>query len=219
MDAASSPFVDVYHVLLDYYGEQAWWPADDEFEVMVGAILTQNTAWSNVENAIANLKQQDACNPERLANIPLDQLAGLIRPSGYFNQKAQRLKNFASWYQQQGSYATLAAFSLPELRSRLLRLKGIGDETADDIVLYAFHKPSFVIDAYTRRIFSRLGLLQEKGPYAKLQKSFHDELSAETALFQQFHALVVAHAKRHCSKKPSCDGCPLIARCGYQHGG
>jgi endonuclease-3 related protein len=214
--AGNNTLDGVYATLLDYYGMPAWWPAEDDFEVMVGAILTQNTAWPNVEKAIANLKQQDHCNPQSLAKLELDELAGLIRPSGYFNQKARRLRGFAAWYLEQGGHAPLAQLDTAELRARLLALHGIGDETADDIVLYAFHKPSFVVDAYTRRIFSRLGFLHGKEKYLEIQKMFHDKLEREVPLYNRYHALIVSHAKRHCMKRPDCSGCPLHSGCRYE---
>jgi len=213
----NNPFQDIYETLLDYYGHQAWWPAQDEFEVMVGAILTQNTAWTNVEKAIANLKQHGLCNAESLAGIEQEALALLIRSSGYFNQKAERLRLFAAWYLDRGGWQNLSALAMDELRSRLLALKGIGEETADDMVLYAFAKPTFVIDTYTRRLFSRLELLPEKAGYGDLQQQFHDCLPADVDLFKQYHALIVTHAKRHCMKQPDCSSCPLRSNCAFHN--
>lgn len=215
-ERANNPIINTYDLLLGYYGKQSWWPAEDNFEVMVGAILTQNTAWTNVEKAITNLKQQDLCNSRALAKIDQQQLAQLIKPSGYFNQKAERLKSFALWYQQRGGYDPLNKLSLPTLRKKLLELKGIGDETADDMVLYAFNKPSFVIDSYTRRIFSRLGLCSGTETYHQLQQMFQQQLMPDVERYKQYHALVVSHAKRHCQKKPSCEACPLALHCGYE---
>jgi len=213
--AKNNPIADIYTALLDYYGAPSWWPADDDFEVMVGAILTQNTAWPNVEKAIANLKQRDACNAESLADLELEELGSLIRPSGYFNQKARRLSAFAQWYLEQGGHPPLAALDTQTLRDKLIALHGIGDETADDIVLYAFHKPSFVVDAYTRRIFSRLGLLHGKEKYATIQNLFHSSLEADVPIYNRYHALIVSHAKRHCMKRPDCQGCPVRSECVY----
>jgi endonuclease-3 related protein len=206
-----------YDLLLKYYGEQSWWPADDHFEIMIGAILTQNTAWTNVEKAIINLKQAGVCNSQAIAELDQQQLAELIRPSGYFNQKAARLIDFAIWYRQQGGYDCLNTFSDTHLRESLLRLKGIGDETADDIVLYAFNRSFFVIDTYTRRLFSRLGFCIGTEKYTQLQHMVQQELSADVAQYQQYHALIVAHAKRHCRKKPDCKDCPLALHCYYEH--
>lgn len=206
----------VYHRLHDHYGPQAWWPAENPFEVMVGAILTQNTAWTNVEKAIDNLKQQGQCNAQALVAMDVDTLAQLIRPSGYFNQKAKRLKGLAEWFQQAGGMRPLSQLGMDELRAILLSLHGIGDETADDIVLYAFERPSFVIDAYTRRLFSRLGIFDGNESYSVLRDRFQDNLGREVQLYQQYHALIVMHAKQHCKKKPDCFQCPLAQQCGYR---
>ena len=217
MPAAADRLIgDAYAALRAYYGETAWWPAEDRFEVMVGAILTQNTAWTNVEKAINNLKQHGHCNAAALAELDINELATLIRPSGYFNQKALRLSGFARWYLEQGGHDHLATLDTETLRARLLALHGIGDETADDIVLYAFDKPSFVIDAYTRRIFARLGLLQGREKYRQIQALFHRALPADALLYNRYHALVVSHAKRHCMKRPDCEGCPLRVNCRYE---
>jgi endonuclease-3 related protein len=211
----SNLITKVYEALLKYYGAQAWWPAEDGFEIMVGAILTQNTAWTNVEKAISALKRQGLCNAQGLSEIELEQLAPLIRSSGYYNQKAKRLQLFARWFLQRGGFTGLSQLDQEELRSNLLALHGIGDETADDIVLYAFHHPSFVIDSYTRRLFSRLGLALEKEKYPVLQQMFHQSLMPDVKLYQQYHALIVSHAKRHCRKKPDCLNCPLGGICEY----
>ncbi len=217
MDAKNNPIQQVYQRLHQHYGAQGWWPADDAFEVMVGAILTQNTAWTNVEKAIDSLKQQGMLNAEALAHCELAHLAESIRSSGYYNQKAQRLKGFSQWFLQQGGLAGLQRLDQDELRRALLQIKGIGNETADDMLLYACERPSFVIDTYTRRLFSRLALLQEKAAYPELQQAFHQALDHDVALFQQYHALIVSHAKQHCRKRPSCEACPLADLCHY-HG-
>ncbi len=215
MVAGNNSFQQVYLRLHEYYGHQDWWPAEDEFEIIIGAILTQNTSWTNVEKAIDNLKQQGFCNAPALVELELEQLAQLIRSSGYFNQKALRLKIIAAWYLQQGGLSGLRQFDQSELRQQLLSLKGVGAETADDICLYAFNHPLFVIDSYTRRIFSRLSLLSSEHSYSKLQQIFHQHLPADAAHYQQFHALIVAHAKQHCRKKPVCALCPLEVSCEY----
>lgn len=213
----SNAITTIYHLLLKYYGSQSWWPADDHFEVMLGAILTQNTAWTNVEKAIDNLKQHDLCDSEALVKIDQQQLASLVRPAGYFNQKAERIKSFAMWYRQQGGYDSLNEIPQSQLRDLLLSLKGIGDETADDILLYAFHRPSFVIDSYIRRIFSRLDLCTGTEKYTQLQLKIQQQVPLDVDLYQQYHALIVAHAKRHCHKKPLCQGCPLALQCHYEY--
>lgn len=217
MDGKNNPLLGTYHKLSDYYGEQAWWPADDSFEILLGAILTQNTAWSNVEKAIANLKRHGLCDSEALAAIEVSELAPIIRPSGYFNQKAERLIRFSRWYLEQGGFLALRSMEPDRLRRLLLNVNGIGDETADDMLLYAFAKPCFVIDAYTRRLFSRLGLLADKLSYARLQLEFHRALDDDVELYQQYHALIVSHAKQHCRKNPRCQGCPLFNDCDYAH--
>lgn len=219
MDAGrqNNLITNTYGLLLTHYGEQGWWPAEDHFEVMVGAILTQNTAWTNVEKAISNLKQHSLCNSRALAQIDQQQLSQLIRSSGYFNQKAARLKSFAMWYRQQGGYDRVNALPDLQLRKLLLGLKGIGDETADDIMLYAFGRPSFVIDSYTRRLFSRLGFCSGTEKYLQLQNMFQHQLPSDVAQYKQYHALIVAHAKRHCRKKPLCKGCPVALHCTYEH--
>jgi endonuclease III related protein len=215
MDAGNNAFQRVYLRLQNYYGHQDWWPAEDEFEIIIGAILTQNTSWSNVEKAIDNLKQQGLCSAQSLVELELDQLAQLIRSSGYFNQKALRLKTIAAWYLERGGLNGLNQLNQIELRQQLLNLKGVGNETADDICLYAFNHPLFVIDSYTRRIFSRLSLLNSEHGYSKLQQLFHQYLPTDAAHYQQYHALIVAHAKQHCRKKPLCIQCPLQVSCEY----
>lgn len=216
MVADDRRFVKVYQELDHYYGPQGWWPADDEFEIMVGAILTQNTAWTNVEKALNQLKAVNAFDASSMDKLPESSLAELIRPSGYFNQKANRLKRFVSWYLDIGGLEYLRTLSLTDLRKALLERKGIGPETADDIVLYAFHHSSFVIDAYTRRLFSRLGIVDENLTYGDLQGHFHDNLPKDAAMYQQYHGLIVVHAKRHCMKRPVCKDCPLGRRCCYE---
>lgn len=208
----------VYRRLFERYGAQHWWPADTPFEVMVGAILTQNTAWSNVEKAIANLKVAEALTPEAITTVAHDTLAAWLRPSGYFNIKAQRLRNYCEWYLAQGGFASLNALDDATLRHAVLSVNGVGPETADDILLYAFQRPLFVIDAYTRRIFSRLGLVQHDSGYETLRHHFEDDLHKEpnrVALFNEYHALIVLHAKEHCRVKPRCSGCPLRRGCIY----
>ncbi len=208
-----SAFQNVFDTMLVAYGSQHWWPADTPFEVMVGAILTQNTAWSNVERAIANLKASDWLTAENIIHADLSQLAEAIRPSGYFNQKAARLQGFCTWYLQQGGYDALTQINTHDLRKALLSVKGIGPETADDILLYAFGRPVFVVDAYTKRIFSRLGLLKGDEGYEVVRAIFERELPADVGMFNEYHALIVQHAKQHCKKKPLCGACCLQQGC------
>ncbi len=197
----------VYRRLLDAYGPQDWWPADSSFEVMVGAVLTQNTAWGNVEKAIKNLKHADCLSLDKILASSDDDLAQLIRPSGYFNIKAKRLKNLCQWLVESGGESRLAEFDTVTLRSSLLNVNGVGPETADDILLYAFERPVFVIDAYTRRLFAKLSLIEGNEPYEQLRRIFEAELEEDVNLFNQYHALIVRHAKEKCLKSPDCRHC------------
>jgi endonuclease-3 related protein len=206
----------VYQRLYEHFGPQHWWPGETPFEVMVGAILTQNTAWSNVEKAIANLKANEALSPEAILAVSHTQLAEWLRPSGYFNVKAERLQGFCRWLLAPGRMQELDAMETSALRHALLSVKGVGPETADDMVLYAFHRPVFVIDAYTRRLFSRLGLIQGDEGYESLRSMVEEAFgrqSESVPIFNEFHALIVAHAKDHCRKRPICHGCPLAKQC------
>ncbi|WP_126454724.1 endonuclease III domain-containing protein [Sulfuriflexus mobilis] len=204
----------VYQRLYKTYGPQQWWPADSRFEIMVGAVLTQNTAWVNVERAIANLKQASALSTEAILDSSHEQLAEWIRPSGYFNIKASRLRNFCQWYQQQGQYDRLKRLKTALLRQRLLMVNGVGPETADDIILYAFARKVFVIDAYTKRIFSRLGLSDPSAGYESLRAQFEKALSKESVkTFNEYHALIVVHGKDVCKVKPRCEQCCLARVC------
>jgi len=206
----------VYERLYGHFGPQHWWPAETPFEVMVGAILTQNTAWTNVEKAIANLRANHTLSARAIAATPQPQLAEWLRPSGYFNVKAERLQSFCRWLLEPGRRQRLEQLATDELRHTLLSVKGVGRETADDMVLYAFARPVFVIDAYTRRLFSRLGLITGEEGYETLRALVEEAFgrSAEqVALFNEFHALIVAHAKDYCRKRPLCRGCPLARRC------
>lgn len=204
----------VYQLLHKAYGTQQWWPADSRFEIMVGAVLTQNTAWRNVELSITNLKQASALSAEAILESSHEQLATWIKPSGYFNIKAKRLRNFCQWYVDQGGYDTLKHLKTNSLRERLLTVNGVGPETADDIILYAFSRKVFVIDAYTRRIFSRLGISDADIDYESLREIFEKALSKEKVrLFNEYHALIVIHGKDVCRVKPRCDECCLAKRC------
>ncbi len=213
-------FLSVYRVLLKHNGPQHWWPGETPFEVMVGAVLTQNTAWSNVEKAIANLKQAKSLSAKKIAEMSAEQLAHQITPAGYFNVKAKRLQNFCRWFLQQGGKAKLDRWDDAALRHGLLSVNGVGPETADDMMLYAFDRAVFVIDAYTRRIFARLGLVAGDEGYEHLRHLFETELGRtikrrdeQLALFNEYHALIVLHAKDVCRKKPRCDECCLRRQC------
>ncbi len=205
--------MQVFTSLQDRYGPQHWWPADSPFEVMVGAILTQNTNWRNVETAITSLKAADMLDAERIAACDTARLGGLIRSSGFFNQKAVRLKAFCRFYLDAGGEAGLKRLDDPG--QSLLALHGIGPETADSMQLYALELPVFVIDAYTKRIFARLGLAHKDTGYRQLQAFFEEHLPGDTSLFNEYHALIVAHAKRHCRIRPLCPGCPLARCCAF----
>lgn len=203
---------DVYNRLLKKFGNQYWWPTISDnkfFEIVIGTILTQNTSWSNVEKVIKNLHREDLIDVEKMKKVDVKKLAGIIRSSGYHNQKAKSLKLIANFMSEND----LSLLSLKEMRNRLLSLKGIGPETADSIILYAYKKPSFVVDAYTKRIFSRLGFIEKGASYDKVKQLFEDNLKKDTKLFQEYHALIVAHAKNICRKKPDCHKCPLEKNC------
>lgn len=205
--------VEVYERLYAAYGPQHWWPADSPFEMMVGAILTQNTNWKNVEQAIANLKSRDMLDAESIATSNLDLLAEVIRSSGFYKQKSTYLQNFARFYRQQGKREGLISRPLHLLRKQLLACRGIGPETADSMLLYALDKPVFVIDTYTKRLFIRLGLIDPSATYDSMQSYFQQHLTPDLPLYQEYHALIVVHAKRHCRSKPCCDSCPLFDHC------
>jgi len=202
---------ELYQRLWEAYGPQDWWPADTPFEVAVGAILTQNTNWGNVARAITALKDQDLLEPQALSALPETELARLIRPTGYYNLKARRLKNFLDFLANHfgNSMAQLAAADLASLRPALLGIKGVGPETADSILLYALAKPTFVVDAYTFRILSRHGLIAEGCAYEELRQLFMEHLPAQVPLYQEYHALLVRLGKEWCRPQPRCATCPV----------
>lgn len=193
-------------------GPMRWWPARTPFEVIVGAILTQNTAWVNVERAIANLRREQVLTPSALERVPFARLARLVRSSGYFRQKAKKLKAFVRFLRQEfgGSLARMLRTPTPELREKLLGVHGVGLETADSILLYAGDHPVFVVDAYTRRILSRHGLMGEKASYEDIRQFFEMSLPRDAKLFNEYHALIVNVGKDWCrTKNPRCESCPL----------
>ncbi|MBW2091261.1 MAG: endonuclease III domain-containing protein [Deltaproteobacteria bacterium] len=204
---------EIYGRLLRAFGPQNWWPGDTAFEVMVGAVLTQNTAWSNVEKAIANIKAEGLLKPELMANLPKEKLASLIKPAGYYNIKADRLKNLLSLVMAHGggNPPRLLNRPLQPLRRDLLAVKGVGPETADSILLYAAGYPIFVIDAYTHRVLHRHGLADGKASYEELQGLFMRSLPHDSTLYNEYHALLVHLGKNFCKPKPLCQGCPLEA--------
>ena len=207
--------LDVYSRMLGRYGPQRWWPGDTRFEVMVGAILTQAAAWTNVEKAIANLVAENALSPEGIRRLDQDHLAKLVYPSGYYNAKARKLKALVEYLGTRfnDDLDTMSQVDTAPLRSELLDVYGIGEETADDILLYALGKPAFVIDNYTRRVFYRLRLAPGKGPYSTYQALFEDNLPADPPLFNEFHALIDRHSSEVCRPKPLCQGCCLLDIC------
>ncbi len=204
--------MDIYAALCKAFGSLNWWPGETRLEIIVGAILTQNTNWNNVEKAIDNLKERGLINFDKLYALGADELAHLIRPAGYYNQKARKLREMLKYLKQEynGNLDELGEQSLDVIRSQLLKLWGIGPETADSILLYAFNMPIFVVDAYTFRVLSRHNFIPEDYTYDEIQEFFMDNLAPEVPLFNQFHALFVELGKRYCGKrKPLCDSCPI----------
>jgi endonuclease-3 related protein len=230
----SVDLLKIYELLFSYYGPQGWWPLtsrahtdgydgggyhksdykipqsdEEKFEIIMGAVLTQNTAWTNVSRALKLLFAKRCTLPEHILNMSEDKLADLIRSSGYYNQKAKKLKRIAAVFHEAG---WLRDGNTP-LREDLLALWGVGEETADSILLYAFGSCLFVVDAYTKRLFQRLGLAKQNATYAEVQSIFHKQLKSRYSLYNEYHALIVQHAKIHCRKKPVCTGCPLAPLC------
>ena len=188
-----------------------WWPAESAFEVIVGAVLTQNTSWKNVEKAITGLKDANQLGLDHIVALPLDELAGLIKSSGFFNVKAQRLQNLCGWLHSQGGLDAVAQWDTGRLRRALLSINGVGPETVDDILLYAFDRPVFVIDNYTRRLLNRLGLIQGREDYETLRQMFESCLPADYRLYNEYHALIVRHAKEQCAHDSQCRHCAVEA--------
>lgn len=202
---------DIYRRLETAFGDLGWWPGESPFEVAVGAVLTQNTTWRNVEKAIERLKDADLLSAEALRNVTAEKLAGYIVPAGYYNVKARRLKSLVEflWAKCGGRVEALADVPVAEARSKLLSVNGVGPETADSILLYAAGVPTFVVDAYTHRILSRHGLVPEEASYDEVKAVFEDNLEPDTDMFNKFHALLVKCGRLYCKPKPKCGGCPL----------
>jgi endonuclease-3 related protein len=202
----------IYDLLLEEYGPQGWWPMkgryfpthQDPFEVAVGAVLTQNTSWSNASSALEALRRAQLLDPELIFNLDKTRLARTILSSGYHNQKAERLKTLSRFFMETGPSGRIPT------REELLDLQGIGPETADSILLYAFHVPVFVIDAYTKRLFTRAGLARDRASYDELQAMFMDTLPHDERLFNEYHALIVRHGRDTCRKMPLCKRCVLV---------
>ncbi len=215
--SVSQALLNIYHRLMARYGPQYWWPAEEPFEIIVGAILTQSAAWRNVEKAITNLKAARALSPKTLRCLSLSEVAALIHPCGYYNAKALKLKSLASWL---GKYYDddlnkLFICNTDHLRQQLLSIHGIGQETADSIMLYAARKSVFVIDAYTRRIINRIGLAPDSNSYIAYQTLFMDNLPTDAGLFNEYHALLVCLAKDVCRSRPLCQQCCLNSICRF----
>jgi len=205
----------IYQTLYNAFGCQNWWPGDTPFEIAVGAILTQNTNWGNVEKAINNLKKDKSLSAKAIYKMPDDRLAVLIKPAGYYNIKAKRLKSFINFLMNDyhGSMSKMKKEDANILREKLLSINGIGPETADSILLYALQKPVFVIDAYTKRVLSRHNIMDNNESYDEYQKLFHSSLKKDVKLFNEYHALFVKVGKTFCkSKIPLCKECPLTLK-------
>ena len=204
----------IYSLLYDHFGPQAWWPAVTPFEVMVGAILTQNTNWLNVEKAIANLKGAKGLRAEGLGKMNIRRLEELIRPSGYYRQKAKKLKAFVKFFlgEYDGSIRKMRKGEVGELRKELLAVHGIGPETADSMLCYALDKPTFVVDAYTKRIGKRVGLFKYS-EYPEIKDYFEKNLPKDLEIYKEYHALIVELGKNYCKTKPDCKNCPIKKLC------
>ncbi|MGR3219605.1 MAG: endonuclease III domain-containing protein [Candidatus Anammoxibacter sp.] len=201
----------IYNRLYSTYGPCNWWPGDSPFEVIIGAILTQNTNWTNVEKAIRNLKDAKILTPNKLYKIEITKLAELIKPAGYFNVKAKRIKKFIIWLFENydGDLSLMFAQSLGTLREELLSVNGIGPETADSILLYAGNKATFVVDTYTYRILSRHDLIPEDSTYDDIKEFLEDNMEEDVNLYNEYHALLVQIGKEFCKPKRKCENCPL----------
>lgn len=204
-------FYEMYQTLYSHYGPQHWWPAENVFEMMIGAILVQNTNWRNVDKALEQLKPN--LTPEQMDSLSLDELAELIRPSGFYNVKAKRIKSFLSWLKTYDyQIERLRDLNPQQLREQLLMINGIGKETADSILLYAFDLPIFIVDNYARRLFFRFGYDMPKD-YELFRKIVEQALPDNSYIYNEFHALIVIHSKMHCRAKPICRTCPLVKTC------
>lgn len=199
----------IYELLKKEFGKQNWWPAETKFEMMVGAILTQNVSWNNVEIAIDNLKENDILDPFSIQSSSLGEIQKLIKPTGFYKQKSKRLKRLADAVVENDGLEKL--LQKDDLREYLLNINGIGPETADSIILYAADRPKFVVDSYTKRIINRV--IGYEGNYRRLQQFFESNLRYDLELYKEYHALIVELGKNYCKKEPVCNGCPLIEIC------
>lgn len=201
--------VEIYNELLVTFGPQHWWPGDTPLEIAIGAILTQNTNWKNVEKAIENLKKRNLMKVDGLLSLSDLELSALIKPSGFFNVKTKRLKSFLKFLEENGGLEKLMDLDVVTLRKLLLSIPGVGKETADSIILYALEKPVFVIDAYTRRVLKRHGVLTGNEEYDEIRRLFESSLPRDVQIYKEYHALIVKLGKVYCRSKPICKGCPL----------
>lgn len=214
----SSNIIKIFQLLEEYYGDitresftKSWWPAKTPYEVMLGAILTQNTSWTSVEKVITALEGN--ITPSYIEGLSIEELEAIVHPSGFYTQKARRIKTITKWFKKFNyDYRRASDIELGELRADLLSLKGVGEETADAILIYALRRPSFVVDAYTRRIFSRFGIVVPK-KYIDLKRIIEDNIQRDIDLYDVYHGLIVIHAKEFCKSKPDCDECPLKVSC------
>ena len=209
--------MEIYNKLLSYFGTQHWWPAETRYEVVIGAVLTQNTSWKNVERALENLKKENLIDEKKILDVDIGKLKELIKPAGFYNIKAERLRNITKYIvDNYGTTDDLAKTEkdIKSLRNELLAIKGIGKETADSILLYALDKPIFVVDAYTRRIFSRFGITDKNMDYDEIRLIFENNILLNLNIYKEYHALIVELGKNYCKKKnPLCNECPLYLWC------
>ena len=210
-DNSSTPgrMYDFYQQLLGTFGHQKWWPGDTPWEIALGAVLTQNTSWTNVEKAICSLKSENAISVQTIATLPDEELARLIRPSGYHNLKTKRVKNLAHWWLNNFERVSNSKVAMEEIRTSLLMVKGIGEETADSILVYALGRKSFVVDAYTRRFLERHKIIESSLSYKGIQELIEMNLPSDVCVYNEFHALIVHLGKTYCRPKPQCEQCPL----------
>lgn len=216
MNREVTDWASLYDVLLHAYGPQNWWPGrENPFEVVVGAILTQRTTWTNASKAVDALRQAGALTPEAIRGTDEVDLEGLIRPAGFYRAKAATLMAFCDQVEKAEGLSQFFLKSTLTLRSALLSIRGIGDETADAILVYAAGKPSFVVDAYTRRVLERLGWVSGSESYAEIQAAFTRALPRDATVYAELHALIIHHGKTHCRSRPHCESCPLMEPCGF----
>lgn len=220
VESKTQQLMGIFDRLYERFGPQRWWPGETRFEMIIGAILTQSVAWTGVERAITRLKEADVLDPASLREMPQGELAELVYASGYFNAKARKIKAFVKHLGERYGDDLDSLFSqdVVSLREELLSIHGVGEETADSIILYAAYKPAFVIDAYTRRIVDRVGLEVEGGSYGAYQRLFTEALPEDVKLFDEYHALFVALGKDICKKRPLCAECPISEVCEYGRG-